>query len=172
MKTQMAPLPRAEKIDLEEIRRDWDAGEITLICVLGPTASGKTRYAVGLAERIGGEIISADSRQIYRRMDIGTGKDICEYGEIPYHLIDIRDAGEQYNVHDFQQDFFEAYNQILSRGKIPILCGGTGLYISAGNKYRGNGNLFLRINVACPKETVMRGMKLLRDGIRAFEKEN
>ena len=131
MKTQMAPLPRAEKIDLEEIRRDWDAGEINLICVLGPTASGKTRYAVGLAERIGGEIISADSRQIYRRMDIGTGKDICEYGEVPYHLIDIRDAGEQYNVHDFQQDFFEAYNQILSRGKIPILCGGTGLYISA-----------------------------------------
>ena len=124
MKTQMAPLPRAEKIDLEEIRRDWDAGEINLICVLGPTASGKTRYAVGLAERIGGEIISADSRQIYRRMDIGTGKDICEYGEVPYHLIDIRDAGEQYNVHDFQQDFFEAYNQILSRGKIPILCGG------------------------------------------------
>lgn len=131
MKTQMAPLPRAEKIDLEEIKRDWDAGEINLICVLGPTASGKTRYAVGLAERIGGEIISADSRQIYRGMDIGTGKDICEYGEVPYHLIDIRDAGEQYNVHDFQQDSFEAYNQILSRGKIPILCGGTGLYISA-----------------------------------------
>ena len=98
MKTQMAPLPRAEKIDLEEILRDWDAGEINLICVLGPTASGKTRYAVGLAEKIGGEIISADSRQIYRGMDIGTGKDICEYGEVPYHLIDIRDAGEQYKI--------------------------------------------------------------------------
>ena len=106
-----------------------------MICVLGPTASGKTKYAVELADRIGGEIISADSRQVYVGMDIGTGKDICDYTiegrAIPYHLIDIVPAGEKYNVFRYVQDFHKVYNEIVSRGKTPILCGGTGLYIDA-----------------------------------------
>lgn len=102
-----------------------------LICILGPTASGKTRYAVELARRIGGEIISADSRQVYRGMDIGTGKDLSEYGEIPYHLIDIADAGTKYNIYQYQRDFDKAFRDIVSRGHQPILCGGSGLYIEA-----------------------------------------
>ena len=102
-----------------------------LICVLGPTASGKTRFAVNLAGEIGGEIISADSRQVYRGMDIGTGKDLGEYGEIPYHLIDIVDAGSKYNIYEYQRDFEKAYSDIRSRGKRVILCGGSGLYIEA-----------------------------------------
>src|SRR5690606_31650617 len=104
---------------------------IPLITVLGPTASGKTALAVALAKEIGGEIISADSRQVYREMDIGTGKDLLEYGEVPYHLIDILDAGEIYGVGEFQKNFNIVYKDIALRGKIPILCGGTGLYIQA-----------------------------------------
>lgn len=102
-----------------------------LICILGPTASGKTRYAVETARRIGGEIISADSRQVYRGMDIGTGKDLSEYGEVPYHLIDIADAGTKYNIYQYQKDFEEAFRDIVARGRRPILCGGSGLYIEA-----------------------------------------
>ena len=102
-----------------------------MITILGPTASGKTPLAASLAKEIGGEIISADSRQVYRRMDIGTGKDLEDYGDIPYHLIDIADPGTKYNLFQYQQDFFDAYNNIIGRGKIPILCGGTGLYIEA-----------------------------------------
>ena len=102
-----------------------------LICVLGPTASGKTRYAVQLARELDGEILSGDSRQVYRGMDIGTGKDLAEYGEIPYHLIDIADAGTKYNIFQYQKDFERAYRDILERGKTPILCGGSGLYIEA-----------------------------------------
>ncbi len=102
-----------------------------LICVLGPTASGKTRYAVQLARQLGGEILSGDSRQVYRGMDIGTGKDLAEYGEIPYHLIDIVDAGTQYNIFQYQHDFEQAYHGIVERGRVPILCGGSGLYIEA-----------------------------------------
>ena len=98
-----------------------------LVCVLGPTASGKTRYAVELARRCGGEILSGDSRQVYRGMDIGTGKDLSDYGEIPYHLIDIADAGEKYNIYRYQHDFEAAYRDIVSRGRVPILCGGSGL---------------------------------------------
>lgn len=109
-----------------------------LICILGPTASGKTKYAVNLAHRIGGEIISADSRQVYRGMDIGTGKDLAEYSvggdAVPYHLIDIVDAGEKYNLFRYQQDFLKAYTDIKNRGKMPVLCGGTGLYIDAVTK--------------------------------------
>lgn len=100
-----------------------------LIVVLGPTASGKTKLAVQLAEAINGEIISADSRQVYRRMDIGTGKDCNEYERIPYHLIDIRNPGEKYNVDAFRTDFFQIYDDIIRRGKQPILCGGSGSYI-------------------------------------------
>ena len=106
-----------------------------MITILGPTASGKTPVAARLAVEIGGEIISADSRQVYRRMDIGTGKDLGDYTvdgrQIPYHLIDIREPGTKYNLFEYQQDFFDAYQDIRSRGAVPILCGGTGLYIEA-----------------------------------------
>ena len=102
-----------------------------MITILGPTASGKTPVAAHLAAEIGGEIISADSRQVYRRMDIGTGKDLADYGEVPYHLIDICEPGTKYNLFQYQQDFFDVYQDIQSRGAVPILCGGTGLYIEA-----------------------------------------
>jgi len=110
-----------------------------MITILGPTASGKTPLAAALAVRCHGEIISADSRQVYRRMDIGTGKDLSDYRQvvngssvvIPYHLIDICEPGTKYNLFQYQQDFFEAYEDIQSRGVQPILCGGTGLYIEA-----------------------------------------
>ncbi|MCH5214591.1 MAG: tRNA (adenosine(37)-N6)-dimethylallyltransferase MiaA [Muribaculaceae bacterium] len=100
-----------------------------LIAVTGPTASGKTALAVRIARQTDGEIISADSRQVYRRMDIGTGKDLDEYGDIPYHLIDICEPGTKYNLHRFLKDFHTALSDIRSRGKQPILCGGTGLYL-------------------------------------------
>ena len=128
-----------------------------MITILGPTASGKTPLAAALAGKIGGEIISADSRQVYRRMDIGTGKDLADYHvdaggktashtgggpavggspadaavDIPYHLIDICEPGTKYNLFQYQQDFYDAYQDIRSRGVVPILCGGTGLYIEA-----------------------------------------
>ena len=107
-----------------------------LITILGPTASGKTTLAAHLAARLGdAEIISADSRQVYRGMDVGTGKDLADYTvdgtPIPFHLIDICEAGEKYNLFRFQQDFHAAYDDILSRKKRPILCGGTGLYIES-----------------------------------------
>ena len=105
--------------------------EYDLICILGPTASGKTRYAVQLAGELDAEILSADSRQVYRGMDIGTGKDLGEYGRIPYHLIDIVDAGTKYNIFEYQRDFEKAYKSIIERGKRAILCGGSGLYIEA-----------------------------------------
>ena len=171
----MAELPPAEEINVQEILNKYLNGEIDLICVLGPTASGKTRYAVQLARRIntlldagccdsacekratplaagggarsagvggvlfaaesqqlaGAEIISADSRQVYRGMDIGTGKDLSEYEEIPYHLMDIVDAGSKYNIFEYQRDFEKAYKDIRNRGGVPILCGGSGLYIEA-----------------------------------------
>ena len=173
----MAELPPAEEINVAEILRKYLSGEIDLICVLGPTASGKTRYAVKLAREInalladssaepsakekratplaagggarsegvggvlfvaggsaegpGTEIISADSRQVYRGMDIGTGKDLNEYEEIPYHLMDIVDAGTKYNIFEYQRDFEKVYKDIRDRGGIPVLCGGSGLYIEA-----------------------------------------
>ena len=117
-----------------------------MITILGPTASGKTPLAAALAAEIGGEIISAESRQVYRRMDIGTGKDLGDYTitnnqypitnnqypiTVPYHLIDIREPGTKYNLFEYQQDFFDAYEDIRNRGTVPILCGGTGLYIEA-----------------------------------------
>ena len=106
-----------------------------MITILGPTACGKTALAVSLAAKMGGEIISADSRQVYRGMDIGTGKDLSEYQmdgkQIPYHLIAIEEAGQKYNLFRFQEDFNAAYEDITSRGVQPILCGGTGLYMEA-----------------------------------------
>ena len=196
----MAELPPAEEINVKVILDKYLAGEIDLICVLGPTASGKTRYAVHLARQInhllaryamkkqaecsdqgqyndqvsclsnapwavsasekratplaagggthdegvggvlfaagtsqgaGAEIISDDSRQVYKGMDVGTGKDLGEYEEIPYHLMDMVDAGEKYNIFEYQRDFEKAYKDIVDRGGIPILCGGSGLYIEA-----------------------------------------
>ena len=102
-----------------------------MITILGPTASGKTPLAAALAKRVGGEIISADSRQVYRRMDIGTGKDLADYDGVPYHLIDICEPGTKYNLFQYQQDFFDVYQDIRERGVLPVLCGGTGLYIEA-----------------------------------------
>lgn len=102
-----------------------------LIGIVGPTASGKTSLAVSLAQKINGEIISADSRQVYRQMDIGSGKDIKEYKNIPYHLIDIVNPGYEYNVFEYQKDFLTAYKKVVANNKIPILCGGSGLYIEA-----------------------------------------
>lgn len=106
-----------------------------LITILGPTASGKTPLAAALANRLGTEIISGDSRQVYRRMDLGTGKDLVDYvvdgKEVPYHLIDIVEPGYKYNVFEYQRDFLKAYEDITSRGKLPILCGGTGMYLES-----------------------------------------
>lgn len=106
-----------------------------LLCVLGPTASGKTALAVRMAAELGGEVISADSRQVYRGMDIGTGKDLEEYDyegrSIPYHLIDIVDAGYKYNVFEYQQDFVKVWKDCKNRNVFPVLCGGSGLYLEA-----------------------------------------
>lgn len=114
-----------------------------LITIIGPTASGKTAFAVALAARLDTEIISGDSRQVYRSMDIGTGKDLADYvvdgKQIPYHLIDICNPGDKYNVFEYQHDFHKAFEEIRKKGKLPILCGGTGMYI----------------------ESVLRGFKLL-----------
>jgi tRNA dimethylallyltransferase len=102
-----------------------------LLTILGPTASGKTRLAVALARELGGEIISADSRQVFRGMDIGSGKDLYEYGDVPYHLIDIVEPGSEFSVFAFQRHFLAAFSDISGRGFLPILCGGTGLYLDA-----------------------------------------
>lgn len=154
VKNICAALPEPETIDVRSVAIGWLRGDTDLVVVLGPTASGKTRYAVRLAEQLdsmiagmrpdeipgvradlrpfsGAEIISADSRQVYRGMDIGTGKDLCEYGPVPYHLIDIAEAGERYNVYRFVEDFRKVYADIRERGALPILCGGTGMYIDA-----------------------------------------
>ena len=123
--------------------RNFAAKMYELITILGPTACGKTAVATQLAARVGGEIISADSRQVFRGMDIGTGKDLSDYDvrmeregqevveHIPYHLIDIAEAGTKYSVFEFQRDFLRAYNKICSRARRAILCGGTGLYIES-----------------------------------------
>ncbi len=102
-----------------------------LLVITGPTASGKTSRAVDVAKALDGEIISADSRQIYCGMDIGTGKDLVEYDGVPYHLIDICPAGYKYNLYEYLRDFDEAYTKVVGKGKLPILCGGTGLYIES-----------------------------------------
>lgn len=103
-----------------------------LLVITGPTASGKTARAVQCARAFGGEIVSADSRQLYRGMDLGTGKDLCEYGDVPYHLIDIRPAGcSDYTLYEYLRDANQAISDIASRGRLPILCGGTGMYVEA-----------------------------------------
>lgn len=106
-----------------------------LITIIGPTASGKTPLAAALANRLHTEIISGDSRQVYRRMDLGTGKDLVDYTvngqEVPYHLIDIVEPGYKYNVFEYQRDFLKAYEEITAKGKLPVLCGGTGMYVES-----------------------------------------
>lgn len=106
-----------------------------LITILGPTASGKTPLAAALAYKLDTEIISGDSRQIYRRMDLGTGKDLADYAvdghPVPYHLIDIVEPGYKYNVFEYQRDFLDAYNKVKAKEKLPILCGGTGMYLES-----------------------------------------
>lgn len=106
-----------------------------LITILGPTASGKTSVAANVARALDGEVISADSRQVYRGMDLGTGKDLAEYiiegQQIPYHIIDIVDAGYEYNVFEYQKDFLKVFEDVATRGKLPIMCGGSGLYLEA-----------------------------------------
>ena len=144
--TMIADLPDPETTRPEEILQNFENKDIDLICVLGPTASGKTRYAVALARELnrlrgvnasegsvnaGAEILSGDSRQVYRGMDIGTGKDLSEYEEIPYHLINIVDAGTKFDLYQYQKAFEKAYKDIIDRGGIPILCGGSGLYLEA-----------------------------------------
>ena len=104
-----------------------------LVIILGPTASGKTKLAVRLADYLGAQVISADSRQVFKGMDIGTGKDLSEYHvndhTVPYHLIDIKEAGEKYNVNEFKDDFYRVFERLTTDGILPILCGGTGMYI-------------------------------------------
>lgn len=102
-----------------------------MLVITGPTASGKTGRAVDVAKAVGGEIISADSRQLYRGMDIGTGKDLEEYGDVPYHMIDIREPGYRYSLYEYLRDFDTVYDDIRARGRVPVLCGGTGLYVES-----------------------------------------
>ena len=111
--------------------------EFNLLLILGPTASGKTKVGVEIARALNGEIISGDSRQVFRKMDIGTGKDLKEYVDVPYHLIDIVDPGYEFSVFEFQRRFSDVFTDIRARGKLPILVGGTGLYLDAIlRKYR------------------------------------
>ena len=156
----MAAMPEPETLDIPALAKAYADGDIDLICVLGPTASGKTRYAVQLAREISrlrplgsarndngchfdqakrvekstAEILSADSRQVYCGMDIGTGKDLDEYGEVPYHLIDIVPAGSKYNIYEYQAAFADAWADVRARGCVPILCGGSGLYIESATR--------------------------------------
>lgn len=112
-----------------------DEMKYDMLAVVGPTACGKTALAVEFALSLGGEVISADSRQVYRGMDIGTGKDLAEYSRngisVPVHLVDIVDAGEKYNLFEFQRDFLSAYDDVTSRGALPVLCGGSGMYVES-----------------------------------------
>lgn len=116
--------------DTQPSRMERD-DELPLLAVVGPTASGKTGFAVEIARQGGGEIISGDSRQVYRRMDIGTGKDLEEYGEIPCHLLDVAEAGDKYNLFQYLRDASQAVREVSSRGKLPVLCGGSGLYVES-----------------------------------------
>jgi len=148
--------------------------EINLITVTGPTASGKTAFAAHLAKQINGEIISADSRQVYRGMDLGTGKDYEDYQvdgvTVPYHLIDIKPAGYKYNVYEFQQDFSTAFSQIQARTRMPMLVGGTGMYIEAvTNNYNlksvpANDALRNDLN-SLPHEELIDQLKILKPGL-------
>jgi len=145
--------------------------KINLVCILGPTASGKTAFAARLALFLGGEVISADSRQVYRGMNLGTGKDYNDYlvgnTAVPYHLIDIAEAGEEYNVYQYQKDFYRVFADILMRNRMPVLCGGTGLYIEAVlNGYR---LLQVPINIELRKELESESIEDLTRRLRSFK---
>jgi tRNA dimethylallyltransferase len=127
---------------------------LDMLVILGPTASGKTRLAVALADELGGEIISADSRQVFRGMDIGSGKDLHEYGQVQYHLIDILEAGGEFSVFEFQRRFLKAVAEISARGRVPILCGGSGMYLDAA--LRGYRMVEVPHNIALRDELAMR----------------
>jgi tRNA dimethylallyltransferase len=143
-----------------------------LITILGPTACGKTRFAATLSALINGEIISADSRQVYRRMNLGTGKDYNDYivdgKKIPYHLVDILEPGEKYNVYEFQKHFIEAYREIRARGSMPVLCGGSGMYIDAVT--RGYRLLTVPRNNELRKKLQSRSLKKLSEILSAYKK--
>jgi tRNA dimethylallyltransferase len=146
--------------------------KFNLVTVLGPTASGKTRFAAELAHRIGGEIISADSRQIYRKMNLGTGKDYSDYTvngfPVAYHLIDIHEPGYKYNVFEFQNDFFNAYKSVVKRGKMPVLCGGSGMYIEAVTKSYKLINV--PVNEKLRKELENKSLDDLKDILAKYKK--
>lgn len=141
-----------------------------LLVILGPTASGKTGLAVGLARTIGGEIISADSRQVYRGMDLGTGKDLSEYNRggaaVPFHLIDILDPSDEFSVFAYQKLFYRAFHEIIERGKVPLLVGGTGLYLEA--VIRGYRLPEVPINQPLRDELAGEGMEVLRRRLLAL----
>lgn len=143
-----------------------------LVSILGHTAGGKTRFAACLAERIGGEVISADSRQIYRRMDLGTGKDYGDYlvhgRQVRYHLLDIHEPGYEYNVYEFQKDFLRVFHEIRERGRIPVLCGGSGLYIEA--VLRGYRLIRVPVNHSLRQELELKSMKELSRMLAGFRK--
>ena len=143
-----------------------------LITLLGPTASGKTSFAAALAAELDTEIISADSRQVYRGMDLGTGKDLQDYKvdgkEIPYHLIDICDAGDKYNVFQYQHDFHKAFESARARNKVPILCGGTGLYIEAVLK--GYKLLDVPANLELREKLKDKSLPQLEDILKSYKK--
>ncbi len=147
-------------------------GAKRLLAIVGPTACGKTAFAVRMAQELGGEIISGDSRQVYRGMDIGTGKDLADYrtpqGDIPYHLIDIAEPGEKYNVFRYQQDFAEAYADITRRGRYPILCGGSGLYVEAVIK--NYGLLSVPPNPALRKRLESKSLEELASILSSYQK--
>ena len=142
-----------------------------MLTIIGPTACGKTRFAVRLAQEFDGEIISGDSRQVYRRMDLGTGKDLSDYEsdgkQVAYHLIDIAEPGTKYNVYQFQRDFVKAYQDVSSRGKLPILCGGTGLYIES--VLRGYRMSYVPENKALRKSLEGKSLKELTEQLRSYK---
>jgi tRNA dimethylallyltransferase len=143
-----------------------------LITVLGHTAGGKTRFAASLARNLNGEVISADSRQVYRRMDLGTGKDYADYlvdGEwVPVHLIDMHEPGYEYSVYEYQQDFIRVFRDLLARDSLPVLCGGSGLYIEAVLK--GYRLIRVPVNEDLRKELESRGMDELTGRLAGFKK--
>ena len=142
-----------------------------MLTIIGPTACGKTRFDVRLAQEFDGEIISGDSRQVYRRMDLGTGKDLSDYEsdgkKVAYHLIDIAEPGTKYNVYQFQRDFVKAYQDVSSRGKLPILCGGTGLYIES--VLRGYRMSYVPENKALRKSLEGKSLKELTEQLRSYK---
>lgn len=153
-----APTPQTQEIDVPALLDSYLRGETDLVCVMGPTASGKTKYAVKLAkefEKLGhkAEILSGDSRQVYIGMDIGTGKDIKDYDGIPYHLLDLVPAGYKYNICQYQRDFSAAYSDCLQRSVVPILCGGSGLYIESVTRPEYDLGENADLNLVLPRKT-------------------